>query len=126
MLTGKVADPPDKLTDVARVDGFPHLDERVDALTDNVERKAGVVLRRSGRFEFGLHLGQRPKCREELVDQPRLAGLCGKHGYRPIRLSSKYGHHTEYLAESRYLLNSKSTICRELKHWIPNRSTLSR
>jgi hypothetical protein len=32
LLTGKVPDPPDELTDVARVDRLPHLDERVDGL----------------------------------------------------------------------------------------------
>ena len=82
LLTGEVPDPPDELTNVARVDGLPHLDERVDGLAGNVERKLGVVVRRSGAFEFGLHFRQQPKCREELVDQIPFARLRLKHGHR--------------------------------------------
>lgn len=98
MLAGKVPDPPDEFTDVARVDGLPQLDERTDGLAGDVKRKLGVPLRRSGAFEFGLHLGQRPKCREELIDQPRFAGLRVKHGLRPGLLCSKYVFDTEYSA----------------------------
>jgi hypothetical protein len=80
-------------------------------LPGNVERKLlGVVVRRSGAFEFGLHLGQRPKCREELVDQLPFARLRLKHGHRLGSLCSKYGHHTEYSTKTQYLLNSKSAI----------------
>ena len=113
MLAGKVLDPPDELTDVARIDGLPQLDERVDRLTRDVERKLGVELRRADAFEFGLHFRQRPKCSEELIDQFPFARLRLKHGRRLDSLCSKYRHHTEYSTKTQYLLNSKSAIYRE-------------
>ena len=70
-------------------------------------RKLGVVLRHTGALEFGLHLEQRPKCREELIDQPTFAGERAKHGHYADLLCSKYAHHIEYSAEWRDLLHGE-------------------
>jgi len=73
LLAGKISDPPDEQPDVARVDGLPQLDERVDGLAGDAHRNRDVERRRAGAFEFSLHFGQRPKCREQLINQFPLA-----------------------------------------------------
>ena len=56
----------------------------------------GVELRRTGALEFGLHFGQRPKGREELVNQFPFARLRLKHDHDLDSLCSKYPHNAEY------------------------------
>ncbi|MBV6417419.1 MAG: hypothetical protein CMLOHMNK_02119 [Steroidobacteraceae bacterium] len=82
---------------VARADGPPQLDERVDGLAGDVERKLSVALRGADAFQLGLHFRQRPKCREELINPRPLARLRLKHGRRHGLPGSKYAHHIEDL-----------------------------
>jgi len=100
------------LADVARIYSLSQLDNRVNQLAGDVERKLGVVLWGAGAFKLGMHFRLRPKCREELIDQLTLARLRLNHDRCPGLLSSEFEYSTESSTSREYLLNSKSETIR--------------